>query len=51
MPAAAQQTRVYTEYLAAVRGTATDGLDYYAVSIVGPRNPVDKIIGKLPLLP
>ena len=51
MPAAAQQTRVYTEYLTAVRQTATDGLDYHAVSIVGPRNPVDKIVGKLPLLP
>ena len=51
MPAAAQQTRVYTEYLTAVRETAADGLDYFAVSIVGPRNPVDKIVGKLPLLP
>lgn len=30
--------------------TAADGLEYYAVSIVGPRNPVDKIVGKLPLL-
>jgi len=50
MPAAAQQTRVYAEYLAAVGGAAADGLDYYAVSIVGPRNPVDKLVGKLPLL-
>ncbi|MEU4237843.1 DUF2000 domain-containing protein [Actinoplanes sp. NPDC026619] len=51
MPAAAQQTRVYTEYLAAVGEAPADGLDYYAVSIVGPRNPLDKIVGKLPLLP
>jgi hypothetical protein len=50
MPAAAQHTRVYTEYLSSVAGTAADGLDYYAISIVGPRNPVDKIVGKLPLL-
>jgi hypothetical protein len=50
MPAAAQQTRVYTEYLAAVGEAPAESLDYYAVSIVGPRNPVDKIIGKLPLL-
>ena len=50
MPAAAQETRVYTEYLAAV-GSAKEGdLNYYAVSIVGPRNPLDKIVGKLPLL-
>ena len=49
MPAAAQHTRVYTEYLAAVKEAAD--LDYYAVSIVGPRNPVDKIVGRLALLP
>jgi hypothetical protein len=48
MPAAAQHTRVYTEYLAAVKEAAD--LDYYAVSIVGPRNPVDKIVGRLALL-
>jgi hypothetical protein len=51
MPAAAQQTRVYTEYLTAVGSAPAESLDYYAVSIVGPRNPVDKIVGKLPLLP
>lgn len=50
MPAAAQHTRVYSEYLAAVGGAGTDDLDYYAVSIVGPRNPVDKLVSKLPLL-
>jgi len=51
MPAAAQQTRVYAEYLSTVGGTPAATLDYYAVSIVGPRNPVDKLVGKLPLLP
>jgi hypothetical protein len=51
MPAAAQHTRVYTEYLGAVGETKADDIDYYAVSIVGPRNPVDKIVGKLPLMP
>jgi hypothetical protein len=51
MPAAAQHTRVYTEYLGAVGETKADDLDYYAVSLVGPRNPVDKIVGKLPLMP
>ncbi|SNY05909.1 DUF2000 domain-containing protein [Paractinoplanes atraurantiacus] len=50
MPAAAQHTRVYAEYLDAVKETGADDLDYYAVSIVGPRNPLDKIVGKLPLL-
>ncbi|WP_329454801.1 DUF2000 domain-containing protein [Streptomyces sp. NBC_01497] len=51
MPAAAQHTRVYSEYLDSVGETAGDALDYYAVSIVGPRNRVDKIVKKLPLLP
>ncbi len=51
MPAAAQGTRVYTEYLGVVGDTKADDLDYYAVSLVGPRNPVDKIVGKLPLMP
>lgn len=51
MPAAAQQTRVYTEYLAAVGEASAEDIDYYAVSIVGPRNPLDKIVGKLALLP
>ena len=49
MPVAAQLTRVYDEYLAQVR--APGELAYCAVSIVGPRNRVDKIVGKLPLLP
>ncbi|GAB2609773.1 hypothetical protein Aab01nite_23810 [Paractinoplanes abujensis] len=50
MPAAAQHTRVYREYLDTVGGTEAGKLDYYAVSVVGPRNPVDKLVGKLPLL-
>jgi hypothetical protein len=51
MPAAAQETRVYADYLSSVGRTPADELDYYAVSIVGPRNPVDKIVGRLPLMP
>jgi hypothetical protein len=50
MPAAAQHTRVYDEYLESVNATTADGISYYAVSIVGPRNRVDKIVGRLPLL-
>jgi len=48
MPAAAQHTRVYDEYLSEV--ARTDAPRYYAVSVVGPRNRVDKLVGKLPLL-
>ena len=36
---------------ATVSQSAATEIDYYAVSIVGPRNSVDKIVGKLPLLP
>lgn len=50
MPAAAQRTRVYTEYLEAVAGRAAGDLDYLAVSLVGPRNRVDRVVGRLPLL-
>lgn len=50
MPAAAQATRVYDEYLDAVAAAPGDALGYHAVSIVGPRNRVDKIVGRLPLL-
>jgi hypothetical protein len=51
MPAAAQQTRVYADYLTTVSKTNADDIEYYAVSVVGPRNRVDKIVGKLPLMP
>lgn len=51
MPVPAQHTRVYDDYLGQVAGSAADDLAYYALSIVGPRNRVDKIVGKLPLMP
>jgi hypothetical protein len=51
MPAAAQSTRVYDEYLSDVAGTSSDDLDLLALSIVGPRNRVDRLVGRLPLLP
>ncbi|MFF9563196.1 DUF2000 domain-containing protein [Leifsonia sp. NPDC014704] len=50
MPAAAQLTRVYDEYLETVAETPSGALPYYAVSVVGPRNRVDKIVGRLALL-
>lgn len=50
MPAAAQETRVYDEYLGAVGETASDGLRVRAVSLVGPRKRADKIIHGLSLL-
>ncbi|PZR52244.1 DUF2000 domain-containing protein [Xylanimonas oleitrophica] len=50
MPAVGQQTRVYDEYLTAVSTTPADELAPHAVSIVGPRNRVAKIVGRLPLM-
>jgi peptidyl-tRNA hydrolase len=51
MPAAAQQTRVYADYLATIKEAPAADIEYYAVSIIGPRKRVDKIVGKLPLMP
>jgi hypothetical protein len=51
MPAAAQQTNVYAEYLATVAETEAQKVEYCAVSILGPRKRVDKIVGELRLLP
>lgn len=51
MPSLAQSTRVYDEYLAQMSTADTDELSYYALSIIGPRNKIDKIVRKLALLP
>lgn len=50
MPVSAQLTRVYDEYLQAVAAQAPDEIGYAAVGLVGPRNRVDRIVGRLPLL-
>jgi hypothetical protein len=49
MPEVAQAVRVYAEYVDRVAAEAE--MPYLAVSIVGPRKRVDKLVGKLPLLP
>ena len=49
MPAAAQNTRVYDEYLEQL--ASADQVAYYAVSVVGPRNRIDKLVKRLELLP
>jgi hypothetical protein len=50
MPSLAQATRVYDEYLQQVSTTGTGQLRYYAVSVIGPRNTIDKMVSKLALL-
>lgn len=51
MPAHAQLTRVYDGYLEHVAEHRSAELELVAVSLVGPRNRVDKVVGRLPLLP
>ncbi|KOG87299.1 hypothetical protein ADK38_26215 [Streptomyces varsoviensis] len=50
MPENAQNVRVYDQYLEQIAGTKAADLTYCAVSLLGPRNRVDKLVGKLPLL-
>ena len=50
MPAVAQQVRVYADYLAQVRNATEERLAYYAVSLLGPRKAIDRLVGSLPLL-
>jgi hypothetical protein len=49
MPEAAQTNRVYQDYLAELTDRPADELPLLALSVVGPRNAVDRLIGKLPL--
>ena len=50
MPEAAQTTRVYDEYLGAMSSVEAEEIEYLAVSLVGPKNRIDKIVGRLPLM-
>lgn len=50
MPQMAQETRVYDEYLALLAERSGDDIEYAAVSLVGPRKSVDRIVGGLSLL-
>jgi hypothetical protein len=50
MPTAAQEHRVYDDYLAELAETSPDELRVCAFSLMGPRNRVDKITRKLDLL-
>jgi hypothetical protein len=50
MPSSAQTTRVYSAYLGTLAATEPDAVEHYAVSIIGPRNRVDRLVGRLSLL-
>jgi len=51
MAAAAQATRVYDDYLRELAKTLPDDLALLAVSLIGPRNQVAKLVRHLELLP
>ena len=51
MPAPAQATRVYDDYLRELAKTHPDDLAVLAVSVIGPRNQVAKLVRHLELLP
>lgn len=51
MPTQAQHTRVYDDYLHGVSTCRTDELDFYALSLVGPRKVVDRLVKGLTLMP
>jgi hypothetical protein len=50
MPNSAQTNRVYDEYLAELGDTTPADIRSLAISIVGPRNAVDRLVKRLPLL-
>ena len=50
MPLAAQETRIYDDYLCQLGGLAPDQIVYTAISMVGPRKRVDRLVGGLKLL-
>jgi len=51
MPTQAQHTRVYDDYVFGVSRSRARDLDYYAVSVVGPRKVVDTLVKGLSLMP
>jgi hypothetical protein len=50
MPEAAQATRVYDEYLSVLASTPAADITPLALSLVGPRNAIDRLVGSLPLM-
>lgn len=51
MPVFAQTTRVYDEFLGELAETKPDDLAVCAISVVGPRNRVSKLVKRLELMP
>ncbi|WP_017592434.1 DUF2000 domain-containing protein [Nocardiopsis potens] len=50
MPRSAQAANVYTRYVEALAEIGTEEIEYQGISLLGPRNKVAKLTGRLPLL-
>lgn len=50
MPRSAQTNRIYDDYLAELAETKPEDLTASAVSIIGPRNRISKLVRNLDLL-
>ncbi|MGC7100992.1 DUF2000 domain-containing protein [Amycolatopsis lurida] len=48
--ALAQSCKTYDEYIGKMAATATADLDIVGVGLHGPRKPVNRLVGSLPLL-
>ncbi len=51
MPRSAQTNRVYSAYLQELAATDTADLELHALSLLGPRNRIDRLTKRLDLLP
>lgn len=52
MSGAARITRIYDAYLMRMTSSAAEEeVEYLAVSLVGPKNRIDKLVGRIPLMP
>lgn len=50
MPEPAQTSRIYDEYLDRLARTDSEDVAYHAISLLGPRKRIDKLVGGLGLL-
>ncbi|WP_198533886.1 DUF2000 domain-containing protein [Streptomyces odonnellii] len=50
MPQSAQTSRVYDDHLDALAATGEEGLNRCGISLVGLRNRIDRLVGRLELL-
>ncbi len=51
MPTVAQHSKLYDDYIEQMANAESDGVGYYALSVIGPRNRVARMVHKLSLLP